>query len=192
MKNKLIRDLSIIIVWCSLLLTTFLWNNPATKETVKLQEARSNEGIAFRWIQHNGNHDRSKFIKIVEEIGFSNKEAKYMYLTCTNSMKPNWCMEISSAIAFHETKGWTIWVGTKWRNNIYWMMTYAPPVNWVRKQIPMVFPNRMASFEDFINRYNAYWWTKNCNTMITESHYTTTQIPERMASCAQIQWKFYN
>lgn len=135
-------------------------------------------------------YSKKLYSKIWNKYGLTDKkEIDYMYMVCNNSKNVNNCLRMSISIPFHETKMGREWVGKY--NNLYGMMMYVHE-NWVRKQVPMVFINRMASFEDWITRYNEFWYPNDCNEMITRSRYTTTQTVEWIQSCNQVASEFYS
>jgi len=141
-------------------------------------------------VQEEPSISREKQVKVMIKVWFSEKEANYMINVCSQQNNPVWCVEIASSIAYHETKWGTEWVWRKHKNNLFWLMQYAYNSDWTRYQISKVYPNRMASFEDWVWRYNTWWYKNDCNEMITKSRYTTTDIEPRLESCVKVQWMF--
>jgi len=135
-------------------------------------------------------YSKKNYKNIWNKYWFSDEnELDYMYMVCNNSLEINNCLRMSISIPYHETKSWKIGV---WKyNNLYGMMQYSRE-NGERKQIPMVFINRMASFEDWNVRYNEFRYNNDCNEMITKSRYTTTQTAEWIQTCNQVAIDFYS
>lgn len=48
----------------------------------------------------------------------------------------------------------------------------------------------MASFEDWVGRYEKYWHKNNCEEMITRSNYTATDPWPWINNCVWMQGNF--
>lgn len=128
---------------------------------------------------------RDKEIDVMVKYWFSQEEAEYIHNYCSTMNNPDWCVRLATHTARHETKNWELWVGRPHMNNLFWITSCISPTDCRYK----AYYNRMASFEDWVERYNRLWHKNNCEQMITRSRYTNTKKAEWISNC---EWMMNN
>ena len=133
-----------------------------------------------------------KKIEVMTKYWYEEVEAEYIIQYCSTVKNPNNCVELATGIAYHETKIWNVGVGRGHKNNLYWLThSYYNPETWGRATRMRSYPNRMASFEDRVQRYDQYWYSNDCVEMISKSRYTTTQTEAWIDTCERVRFEFY-
>lgn len=117
---------------------------------------------------------------LMVEKWFTDSEATYIIDVCKSKSNPERCVQLATHTAWHETKVGTIGVGET-HNNLFWLREDGAWMN---------FDKKIASFERRIESYEKYWYKNTCTTMVTRSHYTTTQNTEWINNCYRMVDKF--
>jgi len=181
------------LIWlCAILLAVILismgtWPidmDNYTSEWIKLQKSETSQ-------LKQANNSTKNYIEVMTKYWFSEKESKYMISTCSNMNNPDRCVKLATSIAWHETHWGAKWVGRSHKNNLYWMtFSYYNPELGKNTRAMKTYPNRMASFEDWVVKYNQYRHWNNCVEMVSRSRYTTTNVVAWIETCEIVTNKF--
>lgn len=98
----------------------------------------------------------------------------------TRSKNAGRCVELITHLRVHETG--------RGKNN--GRRKYNNPFGFMRNWYHMQYSSVNEALKDFVDRFNSYWYNKNCTTMVTLSKYTATQQWERINNCKWLKDRF--
>lgn len=142
---------------------------------------------------NNGSWETNIFNKwhmtsVMQEYWFSSEESSYIYDNCSTRNNPEWCVKLFTHVSWHETKTGTLGVG-KSKNNLPWLKKCWSTSTGTYCYHPY-YPNRMASFEDWVEKYDQYWYNNDCMEMIDKSEYTPHNPWPWISNCERMMGNF--